>query len=75
MAGLPQASAQCLSYLEKCGWRPIGGSAATSAAYAIANPPKAFAVRYAKDWPGAKTLPSDVGRRVIRVKRPGRFSP
>ncbi|MBW2463140.1 MAG: transposase [Deltaproteobacteria bacterium] len=44
-----------------------------SIAYAIANPSKAFAVRYAKDWPGAKTLPSDVGQRVIRVKRPDHY--
>jgi hypothetical protein len=39
-------------------------------AYLIANPPQALAVRYAKDWPGAKTLPQDIGRRVIRVARP-----
>jgi len=38
--------------------------------YAIGNPVEAFAVRYAKDWPGAITLPKDIGRRVIRVKRP-----
>lgn len=38
--------------------------------YLIANPPTAFAVRYAKDWPGPKTLPQDIGRRVIRVERP-----
>jgi hypothetical protein len=39
-------------------------------AYLIANSVSAFAVRYAKDWPGAKTLPRDIGRRVIRTKRP-----
>ncbi len=39
-------------------------------AYLIANPPSAFAVRYAKDWPGAKTLPRDIGRRVIKAARP-----
>jgi len=39
-------------------------------AYAIANPVDAYAVRYAKDWPGAKTLPHDIGTRVIRVPRP-----
>lgn len=39
-------------------------------AYLIANPPLAGAVRYSKDWPGAKTLPEDIGRRVIRVARP-----
>ncbi len=39
-------------------------------AYVIANPVEGGAVRYAKDWPGAKTLPEDIGRRVIRVPRP-----
>ncbi len=39
-------------------------------AYLIANPVSAFAVRYAKDWPGAQTLPRDIGRRVIEVARP-----
>ncbi len=38
--------------------------------YLIANPVDAFAVRYAKDWPGAQTLPKDIGQRCIRVKRP-----
>jgi hypothetical protein len=36
----------------------------------IANPVAAGAVRYAKDWPGAQTLPQHVGTRAIRVKRP-----
>lgn len=39
-------------------------------AYLIANPVLAGAVRYAKDWPGAKTLARDIGTRVIRVVRP-----
>ena len=39
-------------------------------AYLIVNPVAAGAVRYAKDWPGAKTLVRDIGRRVIRVQRP-----
>jgi len=39
-------------------------------AYVIVNPVTDYAVRYAKDWPGAKTLPRDIGRRVIRVLRP-----
>jgi putative transposase len=39
-------------------------------AYVIANPASALAVRYAKDWPGAQTLPGDIGRRVIRATRP-----
>jgi putative transposase len=41
-----------------------------SIAYLIANPVEAGAVRYAKDWPGAHTLPAHVGSRVICVKRP-----
>jgi hypothetical protein len=41
-----------------------------SIAYLIANPVEAGAVRYAKDWPGAHTLPAHVGTRVICVKRP-----
>jgi len=39
-------------------------------AYLIANPVLAGAVRYAKDWPGAKTLARDIGCRVICVPRP-----
>jgi len=42
-------------------------------AYLIANPVEALAVRYAKDWPGAHTLPAHVGTRVIRVKRPKHY--
>jgi hypothetical protein len=42
-------------------------------AYAIANPSAALAVRYAKDWPGAKTAPRDIGRRVIVATRPSHF--
>ena len=44
-----------------------------SIAYLIANPVAAGAVRYAKDWPGAHTLPGHVGTRVIRVKRPTHY--
>jgi hypothetical protein len=44
-----------------------------SIAYLIANPVAAGAVRYAKDWPGAQTLPAHVGTRVIRVKRPTHY--
>jgi putative transposase len=44
-----------------------------SIAYLIANPVEAGAVRYAKDWPGAHTLPAHVGTRVIRVKRPPHY--
>lgn len=42
-------------------------------AYAIANPSSAAAVRYARDWPGAKTRVEDIGRRVVRVERPDFF--
>ena len=44
-----------------------------SIAYLISNPVAAGAVRYAKDWPGAQTLPQHVGTRVIRVKRPTHY--
>ncbi|RZV53367.1 MAG: transposase [Deltaproteobacteria bacterium] len=44
-----------------------------SIAYLISNPVAAGAVRYAKDWPGAHTLPQHVGTRVIRVKRPTHY--
>jgi hypothetical protein len=44
-----------------------------SIAYLIANPVEALAVRYAKDWPGAHTLPAHVGTRVIRVERPPHY--
>ncbi len=39
-------------------------------AYLIANPVSAGAVRSAARWPGAKTLPQDIGVRVIRARRP-----
>ena len=42
-------------------------------AYLIANPVEALAVRYAKDWPGAQTLPAHVGIRLIKVKRPAHY--
>lgn len=44
-----------------------------SIAYLIVNPVDAGAVRYAKDWPGAHTLPQHIGTRVIRVKRPKHY--
>jgi len=44
-----------------------------SIAYLIANPVEAGAVRYAKDWPGAQTLPADIGTRVIIVQRPPHY--
>jgi putative transposase len=39
-------------------------------AYLISNPVEAMAVRYAKDWPGAHTVPRDIGTRVMKVERP-----
>ena len=42
-------------------------------AYIVANPVAAGAVRYARDWPGAMTLPRDLGRREIRATRPKHF--
>ena len=44
-----------------------------SIAYLITNPVDAGAVRYAKDWPGAHTMPRDVGTRLIRAKRPKHY--
>jgi hypothetical protein len=41
--------------------------------YLMANPVEAFAVRYARDWPGANSLPKDLGTRVIRVRRPSYY--
>ena len=41
--------------------------------YLIANPVEAGAVRYARDWPGAHTLPRDIGTRVIKVDRPPHY--
>jgi REP element-mobilizing transposase RayT len=41
-----------------------------SIAYVIANAVTSFAVRRHRDWPGAKTLVEDLGRRVVRVERP-----
>ena len=37
--------------------------------YLIANPVEAMAVRYAKDWPGAQTLPRGIGARVRERER------
>jgi putative transposase len=44
-----------------------------SLAYLIANPVEAMAVRYARDWPGAQTLPRDLGTRVVKVERPRHY--
>jgi len=42
-------------------------------AYLISNPVEAGAVRYAHDWPGAQTLPSHIGSRLIEAKRPAHY--
>jgi putative transposase len=42
-------------------------------AYLVANPVEAMAVRYAKDWPGAHTLPRDIGTRVVKADRPTHY--
>jgi hypothetical protein len=42
-------------------------------AYLVANPVEAGAVRYAKDWPGAHTLPRDIGTRVVKATRPAHY--
>jgi hypothetical protein len=39
-------------------------------AYVISNCVAAFLVRSPHDWPGAKVLVDDLGRRVVRVRRP-----
>jgi len=44
-----------------------------SLAYLIANPVEAMAVRYARDWPGARTLPREIGARVVKVRRPDHY--
>ena len=42
-------------------------------AYLVSNPVEAGAVRYAKDWPGAHTLPQNIGTRVVKVRRPTHY--
>lgn len=42
-------------------------------AYLISNPVEAGAVRYARDWPGAQTLPRDIGTRIVRAQRPRHY--
>jgi len=39
-------------------------------AYVMGNPVEAGLVRYAKDWPGIRTLPEDLGRMRLQAKRP-----
>jgi len=41
--------------------------------YLIANPVEGGGVRYAKDWPGAHTLPRDIGVRVVKAERPPHY--
>ncbi|WP_437632250.1 transposase [Sorangium sp. So ce854] len=40
-------------------------------AYTLANPVGAGLVRHAREWPGAKVLVGELGRGVLRAKRPG----
>lgn len=42
-------------------------------AYAMANPVKAGLVRYAKEWPGVTTRPSELGKKRWRIRRPDVF--
>lgn len=42
-------------------------------AYLISNPVEAGAVRYARDWPGAHTLPRHIGTRVVKTERPSHY--
>ena len=42
-------------------------------AYTIANPVNAFAVRHARDWPGAITLPQQLGGHLLRAARPKHY--
>ena len=42
--------------------------------YVITNAVEAGLVKSAKDWPGLKILPHEIGTRSIRVKRPDFFS-
>lgn len=49
------------------------GATLEALAYLISNPVEAMAVRYAKDWPGAHTLPRDVGSRIVKVERPSHY--
>lgn len=44
-----------------------------SLACLIPNPVEAIAVRYARDWPGAQTLPRDIGTRVLKARRPAHY--
>ena len=46
------------------------GSIVNKIAYVIANCVAAFLVRSPKAWPGVKVLADDIGRRVVRVRRP-----
>jgi REP element-mobilizing transposase RayT len=42
-------------------------------AYIMANPVAAGLVRYAKDWPGLTTSPSELGRTTWRARRPRHY--
>jgi putative transposase len=42
-------------------------------AYVMANPVAAGLVRYAKDWPGIRTLPEQLGRACLSARRPPQY--
>lgn len=42
-------------------------------AYLMANPVQAGLVRRAKDWPGLRVLPHELGRACLRAKRPAQY--
>jgi len=39
--------------------------------YVLANPVRAGLVKHANQWPGAKTLVTDIGQNLMRIARPG----
>ncbi len=59
-------SRTAMSYVELLTVRAI----VQKIAYVISNCVAAFLVRSPRDWPGAKVLVDDLGRRVVRVRRP-----
>jgi hypothetical protein len=64
--------------MEQIHWYCLGHAAQlhgvlVHAAYLVANPVEALAVRYAKDSPGAHTLPAHISTPVIRVEQPRHY--
>ena len=52
---------------------PRGEDVIDKAAYIVVNPVEAGLVSHAKKWPGVRVLASELGRRRLRVRRPGFF--